>query len=342
MYDRQRCISGWDQALIERQVVLVLGTGGVGSTYAMAMARMGVAKIILIDRDVVDASNLNRQVLFGPRDVGRRKVDAGAEGLAAHAARSVIEPHHMDMVTHWCDVVALARGATVVCNGCDYGGFFDVAVAALCTALRLPLLTGSTYGNSFQNEFFTGRAGDPCWCCNNGGLVAPARAAVAAALGAGAPAAAAPALVALLQTASHMTHADVPIMVDGAMVAAGCAAGVPSVAAFGAVARALGADISARLVPGRILDYAAIDFIPKDASFPTRTIGSWVVVCVAGSMLSVNLWAQYVMGHGVVNWTNCDLRGVCDAADGSDKWPFYRAVVERNPACRVCRGCSDA
>ena len=360
VYDRQRVIGGWDQARMEAQVctcvarggaaalsmwpqvVLVLGTGGIGSAYAMAVARMGVSRILLVDRDVVDASNLNRQVLFAPRDVGRRKVDAAADALAGHAARSAVEAHHMDMVTHWGDVVALARRATVVCNGCDYGGFFDVAVAALCTALRLPLITGSTYANSFQNEFFTGAPGGPCWACNNGGAVAPAPSTVAAALADG-PAGEA-GVLGLLRGAAHMTHGDVPGMVREAMEEAGCGGGgVASAASFARVARALSARIADRLVPSRILGYDALDFIPKDAAFPTRTVGSWVVVCVAGSLLSVNLWVQHLMGHGVVNWTNCDLRGVVDVTDGcGDKWPFYRAVVASSPECRVCRDAAAA
>lgn len=63
-FDRQIRIPGWDQAKVESQVCLVLGVGGLGSGVAMGLARMGVGKIILVDKDVVDLTNLNRQILY--------------------------------------------------------------------------------------------------------------------------------------------------------------------------------------------------------------------------------------------------------------------------------------
>ena len=81
VFDRQRCVVGFNQPLVEQQVVLCLGTGGIGCSVALACVRMGVKKIFLIDYDVVEASNLNRQVLFCPADVGSPKVEAAKRGL---------------------------------------------------------------------------------------------------------------------------------------------------------------------------------------------------------------------------------------------------------------------
>ena len=63
-FDRSRRIEGWNQEKIENQVCLLLGTGGLGCSVAMGLARLGVGKLIMIDKDVVDVSNLNRQILF--------------------------------------------------------------------------------------------------------------------------------------------------------------------------------------------------------------------------------------------------------------------------------------
>jgi hypothetical protein len=63
VFDRQRCIVGFDQGVIEAQVCLVLGTGGIGQDAALALARLGVHKIILVDCDDYEATNLTRQVL---------------------------------------------------------------------------------------------------------------------------------------------------------------------------------------------------------------------------------------------------------------------------------------
>lgn len=61
--------------------VLVIGLGGVGGTALEALARSGIKKFVLIDFDVVDESNLNRQILYTKADVGRKKVDVAKERL---------------------------------------------------------------------------------------------------------------------------------------------------------------------------------------------------------------------------------------------------------------------
>jgi hypothetical protein len=68
-FHRQRRVPGWDDAWIARQVALVFGAGGIGCSVAMCLGRLGVAEIILLDRDTVDATNLNRQLLFAPKHV---------------------------------------------------------------------------------------------------------------------------------------------------------------------------------------------------------------------------------------------------------------------------------
>jgi molybdopterin/thiamine biosynthesis adenylyltransferase len=76
--------SGWDlQDALRRSRVTVLGVGGVGSATAQSLAAAGVGRLRVIDPDRVELSNLNRQLLFTARDVGRPKVDAVAERLQA-------------------------------------------------------------------------------------------------------------------------------------------------------------------------------------------------------------------------------------------------------------------
>lgn len=59
-FDRQKRIEGWNQEKVESQVCLLLGTGGLGCSVALGLARMGVGKLILLDKDTVDVHNLNR------------------------------------------------------------------------------------------------------------------------------------------------------------------------------------------------------------------------------------------------------------------------------------------
>ncbi len=61
---------------IEKQNVLVVGVGGVGSITCSSLVRLGVNKITIVDKDVVDVSNLNRQILYTRKDIGLKKVEA--------------------------------------------------------------------------------------------------------------------------------------------------------------------------------------------------------------------------------------------------------------------------
>src|SRR3989338_5321829 len=70
-FDRQRCVEGWDQEKLSRQVCLLLGVGGLGGGIALVLARLGGGKIVLVDKDTVDVTNLNRQLLFAPGSQGR-------------------------------------------------------------------------------------------------------------------------------------------------------------------------------------------------------------------------------------------------------------------------------
>ena len=67
--------------LIQNKVIAVFGLGGVGGTALEALARTGFKHFIIVDFDKVDASNLNRQILYTAKDIGRNKVEAAKERI---------------------------------------------------------------------------------------------------------------------------------------------------------------------------------------------------------------------------------------------------------------------
>ncbi|MFW9780002.1 MAG: ThiF family adenylyltransferase [Candidatus Heimdallarchaeota archaeon] len=73
-YDRQERLIIWDQQLVSTSSVLIAGVGGTGSEVAKNLALLGIGRLILVDQDTVEFSNLNRQMLFGEKDVGDQKV----------------------------------------------------------------------------------------------------------------------------------------------------------------------------------------------------------------------------------------------------------------------------
>lgn len=80
--DRQRKIPGFDQEVFSKSSVLCVGAGGIISQIAPTLVRKGIGSITLIDNDIVEASNLNRQ-RFYIQDMGKNKAVALAENLQA-------------------------------------------------------------------------------------------------------------------------------------------------------------------------------------------------------------------------------------------------------------------
>src|SRR5258708_382927 len=91
-----REVGGPGQAALKEASVLVIGAGGLGAPALMYLAAAGVGTLGVVDDDVVSLSNLQRQIIHTPPDIGRRKVDSAAEQIhalnphvrfAAHATR---------------------------------------------------------------------------------------------------------------------------------------------------------------------------------------------------------------------------------------------------------------
>jgi len=118
----------------------VVGAGGLGSSALLSLAAAGIGEIAVIDDDVVDVSNLHRQLIHGVPDVGRRKVDSAAESIAAVSpeTRVVAHPIRLDE----SNARALLDGCDVVLDGSDTFATRSV-VAAACEALGIPLVWGT-------------------------------------------------------------------------------------------------------------------------------------------------------------------------------------------------------
>src|SRR5580658_4788729 len=86
------------QRKLKAAKVLCVGTGGLGSPLAFYLAAAGVGTLGLVDFDVVDASNLQRQIIHSTSDIGRKKLDSAAEKLTAlNPAMNVVK--HETMLT---------------------------------------------------------------------------------------------------------------------------------------------------------------------------------------------------------------------------------------------------
>ncbi|MGB6901433.1 MAG: ThiF family adenylyltransferase [Acidobacteriaceae bacterium] len=121
-YSRQVLFSGIGpegQARIERAHVAVVGVGATGAAAASLLARAGVGTLTLIDRDFVEESNLQRQVLFDEADArdSRPKADAAQRKIAAFNSQVEIRAHIADLVPG--NIHELLQGAGIVLDATD-------------------------------------------------------------------------------------------------------------------------------------------------------------------------------------------------------------------------------
>jgi molybdopterin/thiamine biosynthesis adenylyltransferase len=152
-------VGGPGQQALSRARIAIVGLGGVGGPAAQYLAAAGVGSLVLIDDDVVALSNLQRQLMFAATDIGRRKVDVGAERLTALNPHVRIEPVPSRLTG--TEAEARLAGADVVIDGTDD---FETrfAVNAACLALGVPLVSGALGRWTGQVGVFTGR---PCYRC---------------------------------------------------------------------------------------------------------------------------------------------------------------------------------
>ena len=96
-YDRQLRLEGWDQKKLMDSKVIIVGVGAIGCELAKDLTLMGVGKIVLVDNDVIELSNLNRQMLFTDSDIGRPKAEVAAEKLKVMNPWVKIESYYRDV-----------------------------------------------------------------------------------------------------------------------------------------------------------------------------------------------------------------------------------------------------
>jgi molybdopterin/thiamine biosynthesis adenylyltransferase/rhodanese-related sulfurtransferase len=141
--------------------VLVVGAGGLGSPALLYLAAAGVGTIGIVDDDVVDASNLQRQVAHGVADVGRRKTASAAEAVAA--VNPLVDVVVHDVRLDAGNALDIVRDYDVVLDGADN---FPTRylVNDACAVLGKPDVWGSVYRFDGQaSVWFAGHG--PCYRC---------------------------------------------------------------------------------------------------------------------------------------------------------------------------------
>ena len=141
--------------------VLVVGAGGLGSPLALYLAAAGIGTLGLVDFDEVDTTNLQRQILHGTKDVGRRKLDSATERLADVNPHVSVETH--DVRLDSSNALEILGPYDIVADGTDN---FPTRylVNDACVLLGKPNVYGSIFRWEGQASVFASDGG-PCYRC---------------------------------------------------------------------------------------------------------------------------------------------------------------------------------
>jgi molybdopterin/thiamine biosynthesis adenylyltransferase/rhodanese-related sulfurtransferase/molybdopterin converting factor small subunit len=149
------------QRRIRAASALVVGVGGLGSPLALYLAAAGIGRLGLVDYDRVDASNLQRQVLYGVSDVGAPKIEAARRRLEDLNPGVAIEAHETPLTS--ANAMELVRRYDVIVDGTDN---FPTRylVNDACVLAGRPNVYGSIFRFEGQASVFDARIG-PCYRC---------------------------------------------------------------------------------------------------------------------------------------------------------------------------------
>ena len=142
--------------------VLMIGTGGLGSPAALYLAAAGVGRIGLVDPDIVDRSNLQRQILHSEAWVGKPKLDSAAARLRELAPGIQLDLHRTRFAPD--NAIELATPYDVIVDGSDN---FPTRFLSNDTAffLKKPNVFGSIFRFDGQLTVFAPHLGGPCYRC---------------------------------------------------------------------------------------------------------------------------------------------------------------------------------
>jgi len=163
-YSRFRLIPWWDQTKLQSAKVLVIGAGALGNEILKNLALLGFERIVIVDLDRIEESNLSRTILFRGSDVGSYKADVAARSVAALAPKVKVKSIVANVVQNcglglfaWSDVILAGldnREARLWINRCAW-------------KMNRPWIDGAIEGiNGVARVFEAGNA--PCYECTLG------------------------------------------------------------------------------------------------------------------------------------------------------------------------------
>jgi molybdopterin/thiamine biosynthesis adenylyltransferase len=156
-------VGGAGQVALADAHVVLIGCGGIGSPALQYLAAAGIGRMTLVDSDTIDLSNLQRQTIFTPADVGRPKAEVAAEWVRRFDPALEIVPivERVD----GANVARILADSTVVLDGCDNFAT-RLIVSDACVAAGIPLTSAAIGRFQGQVASFAGHLPEQaCYRC---------------------------------------------------------------------------------------------------------------------------------------------------------------------------------
>ncbi len=164
-YSRHLLLDGFDvdgQQRVQGAQVLVVGAGGLGCPAALYLSASGVGHLVIADDDIVDLTNLQRQIAHATADIGRAKVDSLADKLRAINPHSQVTALRLRLQGDELDKQVAAADLVLDCSD---NFLTRLAVNRVCVERRKPLVSGAAIRAEGQVAVFNFCAGSPCYAC---------------------------------------------------------------------------------------------------------------------------------------------------------------------------------
>ena len=150
------------QNKLRKSSVLCIGAGGLGSPCTMYLAAAGIGKLGIIDMDVVDESNIQRQILHGSNDIGVKKIDSAKDTLQEINPYVKLELYDEAFDENNAEVIA--KNYDIIIDGTDnFPSRYLVNDTSVL--LGIPYVYGSIFRFEGQVTVFSPSEGGPCYRC---------------------------------------------------------------------------------------------------------------------------------------------------------------------------------
>ncbi|MGF1763823.1 molybdopterin-synthase adenylyltransferase MoeB [Aliivibrio kagoshimensis] len=164
-YNRQIILRQFDfdgQEALKNSAVLILGAGGLGCAASQYLVAAGIGSLTIIDDDVVELSNLQRQLLHSDETIGMKKVESASQALAKinpFTSISTVDERLNDE-----QLLALIQRHNVVLDGSDNVETRN-QLNTLCHQTKTPLISGAAIRMEGQVSVYTYQDDEPCYQC---------------------------------------------------------------------------------------------------------------------------------------------------------------------------------